>query len=96
MGFEQWWRAYPSGSRRAGKFPCHKIWVAQGLEDRRSQEWTALDRWKLTKKWTDGYWPAPKTYLNARMGSEEPSAEQAGVSQGSPAPVFQNELINHE
>ena len=65
-GFAEFWATWPRGERKAAKAECLKRWKARGLEADAAAIVSAVNAKKLTKKWQDGYDPAPLTFLNQR------------------------------
>jgi hypothetical protein len=81
--FERFWEAYPSHERRKDALkifaklnPDHEL-LAKMLD--------AIKRWKLTRRWRDGFVPHPTAWLNqGRWDDEVPALE------GAPAPAFRS------
>ena len=64
--FPEFWSTWPSGERKAARAECAKRWKARGLDKVADQIIAHVAALKNTKKWLDGYDPAPLTYLNQK------------------------------
>ncbi|MFY2843592.1 hypothetical protein ACOTJF_18040 [Achromobacter ruhlandii] len=64
--FHEFWGIWPSGDRKAGKAECAKRWKARGLDAVADQILAHVAALKNTKKWLDGFEPAPLTYINQK------------------------------
>lgn len=65
-GFATFWEAWPAGDRKEAKAECLKKWNKHGLEAISEQIVAHVLQAKQSKKWTDGYEPAPLTYINQK------------------------------
>ena len=65
-GFAEFWRQWPSTDRKTGKAPCLNIWKTKKLEGCSASILAHVSAMKSTKKWGDGYEPAPLTFLKQR------------------------------
>lgn len=65
--FAEFWQTWPSTERRTRKAECEKKWKAKGLDAIADQILAHVVTCKGTRKWQDGFEPAPMTYLNGRM-----------------------------
>jgi hypothetical protein len=66
-GFAEFWQAWPKSSRKDSKTECLKRWRARHLEAESEAIIAGVLAKKATKKWLDGYEPAPLTFLNQRQ-----------------------------
>lgn len=64
--FQEFWEAWPRTDRRTAKAECLKRWKLRGLDAHADEILLHLTAMKTTKKWLDGFEPAPLTYLNQR------------------------------
>jgi hypothetical protein len=65
-GFVQFWETWPRSQRKECKAECLKRWKAKGLEAIAAQIIAHVEVAKNSKKWQDGYEPAPLTYINQK------------------------------
>ena len=77
-GFAEFWSAWPNTERKANKKGCMDVWIRKKLEARKDDIIAHVDMLKTSKKWTDGFEPAPLTYLN-----QERWADGVEVDSGS-------------
>lgn len=64
--FQDFWEAWPKTDRKTAKAECLKRWKLRALDAHAGQILTHLAAMKATKKWQDGYEPAPLTYINQK------------------------------
>lgn len=65
--FERFWAAWPSTDRKAAKAKCAEKWAKGGLPLIADTIIEHVEHSKLlNRQWSDGYEPAPLTYLNQR------------------------------
>lgn len=72
--FLEFWDIWPKSPRKVAKATCEKKWKAGGLDKVADQIIAHVAAMKGTKQWTDGFEPAPQTYINQRRwedGQEE-------------------------
>jgi len=69
--FADFWNAWPSSPRKVGKAACLKRWDAMGLDSLADQIVSHVNSMKTTKQWTDGFEPAPLTYINQRRWEDD-------------------------
>jgi uncharacterized protein YdaU (DUF1376 family) len=62
--FEKFWEVWPSSQRKVAKQKCLAIWKQKKLSQKTDEIIAHVKSLKSTKQWTDGYDPAPLTYLN--------------------------------
>ena len=62
--FEKFWEVWPSSQRKVAKQKCLAIWKQKKLSQKTDQIIAHVKSLKSTKQWTDGFEPAPLTYLN--------------------------------
>jgi hypothetical protein len=77
--FPEFWLAWPATDRKSRKAECEKKWKAKGLDELADQILAHVAACKGTRKWQEGYEPAPLTYLNGRLWEDGEGAapEQA-------------------
>lgn len=76
-GFAKFWQAWPASDRKAAKMECFKRWKAKGFEKSAAEIVVHVESVRSTKKWTDGYAPAPLTYLNQQHWLDGESGDSA-------------------
>ena len=64
--FLEFWDIWPKSPRKVAKAACEKKWKAGGLDKVADQIIAHVTAMKGTKQWTDGFEPAPQTYINQR------------------------------
>lgn len=64
--FQEFWESWPRTDRKTAKAECLKKWKLRGLDAHADQILLHLAAMKGTKKWQDGYEPAPLTYINQK------------------------------
>lgn len=64
--FHDFWDCWPRTDRKTAKAECLKRWKLRALDANADQILSHLTAMKSTKKWQDGYEPAPLTYINQR------------------------------
>lgn len=64
--FPEFWAMWPSTDRKAGKAECAKRWKARKLDSVADQIFGHVAALKHTKKWQEGFEPAPLTYINQK------------------------------
>lgn len=64
--FPEFWAMWPSTDRKAGKAECAKRWKARKLDAVADQILGHVAALKHTKKWQEGFEPAPLTYINQK------------------------------
>jgi len=69
--FEDFWNEWPKTERRTGKAKCLAKWKARKLDDKASLIIDHVKAMKLTRKWMDGFEPAPMTYINGSLWTDE-------------------------
>lgn len=80
--FSEFWECWPRSSRKVAKATCEKKWASAGLDKLADQIIAHVTALKSSKQWTDGFEPAPVTYLNQRRwedGDEPASPFRRGV-----------------
>lgn len=69
-GFDSFWEAWPSHSRKAEKDKCLTFWKAEKLAESAEQILASVSAWKASAQWSkDGgqYIPAPLPWLRKRV-----------------------------
>ena len=64
--FQEFWELWPRTDRKTAKAECHKRWKSRALDSHADQILLHLTAMKATKKWQDGFEPAPLTYINQK------------------------------
>lgn len=64
--FPEFWLAWPATDRKTGKAKCEEKWRKQNLDAIAEQVLSHLEAMKQTRKWQEGFEPAPMTFLNGR------------------------------
>jgi hypothetical protein len=62
--FPEFWAAWPSGDRKQDRKKCLAKWVRGGFDADADAILAHVEASKLSRKWRDGFEPAPLTYLN--------------------------------
>lgn len=76
--FAEFWSLWPSTQRKECKSKCLDVWKRKKLDDIADQILAHVAALKKTKKWLDGYEPAPLTYLNQDRFKDELPSEVGG------------------
>jgi hypothetical protein len=75
-GFSRFWDAYKNSfGRRTEKPAALAEWKRQRCEDIADQVLAALERYKKTREWADGFMPYPAKWLKHRLWDEEYATE---------------------
>lgn len=92
-GFEEFWKLFPPGGRKADKAGCRKVWTSRGLHTLAPTVMAGLTRWKRSREWAKGggqFVPAPIVWLRQSRWEADPPAAggaddftDAGLSTGS-------------
>lgn len=64
--FEAFWQAWPKSMRKVDKAKCEKKWAALKLDAIADQIILHVIEMRVSRQWTEGFEPAPFTYLNGR------------------------------
>jgi hypothetical protein len=68
-GFEPFWEAYPV---HVGKKPCAAAWAKKRLQGRTAEILADIAlRKKKNRRWVDGYYTNPLTYLNQELWMDD-------------------------
>ena len=81
-GFDRFWSAWPSSSRKVNKQACKTRWLAEKLEDQADAIVEHVEACKLSQDWTkDGgrFVPAPLVYLRQDRFLAPPPAAARSV-----------------
>lgn len=84
-GFTEFWATWPKSPRKDDKAECLKRWKAKGMEAEAAAIVAAVVAKKSTKKWLDGFEPAPLTFLNKRQWLDDVADQMVGGAAGSGA-----------
>ena len=82
-GFARFWQTWPKTDRKEGKAECLKRWTARGLEAFSDEIVAHVETLKATKKWQDGFDPAPLTFINQKRW-EDADGEAVETVNGVP------------
>jgi len=66
LRFPDFWETWPRTDRKTAKAECLKKWKLRALDAHADEILAHVAAMKSTRKWQDGYEPAPLTYLNQR------------------------------
>lgn len=69
-GFDQFWQAYPPGTRKVAKKQCLAKWIKHGLSSKASHIIAHVHHMKTEDCWLRGFVPMPSTYLQQERWSE--------------------------
>lgn len=69
--FNEFWLSWPASTRKVGKQACERKWKDKKLDDIAEQIIKHVAEMKKTKQWTDGFEPAPLTYINQGRWADE-------------------------
>lgn len=73
--FQEFWESWPKTDRKTAKAECLKKWKLRGLDAHADEILLHLTAMKTTKKWQEGYEPAPLTYINQKHWEDGLPAE---------------------
>lgn len=62
-GFDEFWRLWPAGPRKASRTKCLALWVKRNFEGRSTQIVEHVEAMKASEQWRKGFIPAPLVYL---------------------------------
>lgn len=65
--FPEFWLAWPATDRKTGKTKCEEKWKRFRCDDVADQILAHVEALKQTRKWQEGFEPAPMTYLNGKQ-----------------------------
>ena len=80
-GFAAFWSAWPSTERKADRKKCAAKWAKEKLHQHLPAILANIEALKGTKKWRDGFEPAPYTYLNGERWKDGVSVDAASTPQ---------------
>ena len=69
-GFAEFWAAWPNTERKANKKGCMNAWKRKKLDSQAQAIMAHVEALKQSKKWKDGFEPAPMTYLSQERWSD--------------------------
>lgn len=78
--FPEFWDAWPRGPRRGDRKKCLEKWRNAKLDVQATEIIAHVLAIKTTKKWRDGYDPAPLRYLNGEQWMDEIHTGEASAS----------------
>jgi len=79
-GFARFWKTWPRTDRKEGKAECLKRWNARGLEAFADEIVAHVETLKGTKKWQDGFEPAPLTFVNQRRWEDAEDGDGEAIN----------------
>ena len=85
-GFDAFWAAWPSNSRKVNKNRCLARWLAAKLEDKAEEIVAHVNSMKTSHQWTKAggdYIPAPLVYLTQERFLAPPPVASLGHLAGS-------------
>jgi hypothetical protein len=62
--FTEFWNSWPNTDRKADRKKCLEKWQRKGWDSEADSILSHVTAMKATRKWLDGFEPAPLTYLN--------------------------------
>jgi hypothetical protein len=65
--FPEFWLTWPNTDRKAGKAKCEEKWKRFNCDAIADQILAHVAALKQTRKWQEGFEPAPMTYLNGKL-----------------------------
>lgn len=80
--FPDFWNAWPASDRKQDRKKCLAKWVKMGFDRCASDIIAHVEIQKRTKKWIDGYDPAPLTYLNGERWKDGSSPSRNPAFEG--------------
>ena len=69
--FNDFWKTYPSSSRKVAKAACEKKWKAKRLDAIAEKIITHVKAIQQSQQWADGFAPAPLTYINQERWGDD-------------------------
>ena len=75
-GFAAFWAAWPNTERKANKKGCLNAWQRKKLDSQAQEIMAHVEALKKSKKWADGFEPAPMTYLSQERWSDGVKVEE--------------------
>lgn len=82
-GFAEFWATWPKSPRKDDRAECLKRWKAKGMEADSAAIIAGVIAKKSTKKWLDGFEPAPLTFLNKRQWLDDVADQLVDGAAGS-------------
>ena len=81
--FPEFWLAWPATDRKTAKSACEKKWRALNLDAIADLILNHVAAMKQTKKWQDGFEPAPMTFINQKHWLDDsPTAAKSEMFAG--------------
>jgi hypothetical protein len=80
--FAEFWSAWPNTDRKTRKADCEKKWITKGCDAVANRILAHVEACKGTRKWQEGFEPAPMTYLNGLLWQDGDGAEQTDLLSG--------------
>lgn len=65
--FPEFWTAWPATDRRVDRKKCLAKWRSDKLDDKADEILAHVEAMKQTRKWAEGFEPAPLRYLNGEQ-----------------------------
>lgn len=79
-GFLEFWATWPTTERKVARKQCAEKWRRNGLGAKTDLIVAHVQAMKQTRQWSDGYEPAPLTYINGeRWNDGVPHASSAAA-----------------
>lgn len=79
VGFDSFWKVWPTTPRKQGKSKCQAVWLRKNLEARSAEILSHVEAMKATDSWRGGYEPMPMTYLNQERWDGAETETQTGT-----------------
>lgn len=74
-GFAEFWDSWPKTDRKQDRKKCAEKWARCGYSKAKDDILAHVEALKHTKKWVDGFEPAPLTYLNGERWRDGPAVD---------------------
>jgi len=76
--FAEFWTSWPNTERKADRKKCLAKWLRNGWDSEADAILPHVTAMKATRKWLDGFEPAPLTYLNGERWRDGVAVEAGG------------------
>ena len=71
--FADFWECWPRSSRKVARSTCEAKWIKHGFDAIADRIIAKVEAMKSSDQWTQGFEPAPLTFLNQRRWEDEES-----------------------
>jgi uncharacterized protein YdaU (DUF1376 family) len=69
-GFPEFWAAWPASPRKQDRKKCAAKWKRNGFDSKLPDILAHVDAMKTSRQWSEGFEPAPLTYLNGERWAD--------------------------